>query len=88
VLDDCSSDGSVKMIEHCAEVAGRRIRLVTNEKNSGNVFKQWELGLSLCRGSKVWIAEADDLSSPSFLSRSVASFKKDTCLSFTDYAQA
>jgi len=87
VLDDCSSDGSLKMIERCAAMAKRKIRLVANTSNSGNVFKQWESGLSLCRGSRVWIAEADDLASPSFLSRSIAGFKKDTVLSFTDSSQ-
>ncbi|NND89520.1 MAG: glycosyltransferase [Granulosicoccus sp.] len=87
VLDDCSSDHSLKVIERCADLCGRTIRLVANRENSGNVFKQWELGLSLSRGRRVWIAEADDLAAPSFLSRSLASFKKDTRLSFTDSAQ-
>ena len=87
VLDDCSTDQSLKIIDKCAQIARRKIRVVANETNSGNVFRQWKLGLSLCRGDTVWIAEADDLAAPTFLSRSLNAFKADTCFSFTDSAQ-
>ncbi len=87
VLDDQSKDNSVEAITALAETAGRIVNLQVNTKNSGNVFKQWHKGMKLCRGNKVWIAEADDLASPAFLSRSVAAFNSSTCLSFTDSAQ-
>jgi len=38
VLDDLSSDNSVETIRQSARIADRKIRLVENEKNSGNVF--------------------------------------------------
>ncbi len=87
VLDDKSPDNSLEVIKQSAKIAGRNIRLEANSSNSGNVFKQWSLGLSMCRGTHVWIAEADDLAEPQFLSVSVAAFKNNTCLSFTDSAQ-
>jgi len=87
VLDDNSTDNSLGIINHCAKLARRKIRVIANETNSGNVFSQWKLGLSVCRGSHVWIAEADDGARPEFLSRSVASFKHNTRLSFTNSAQ-
>lgn len=87
VLDDKSSDNSLEVIKQIARIAGRKIKLVVNDQNSGNVFKQWKLGLSLCRGSHVWIAEADDLAKSEFLSRSAAAFKNNTYLSFCDSEQ-
>ena len=87
VLDDMSTDNSLAVIKQSAKIAGRKIKIVANERNSGNVFKQWKLGLSLSRGSHIWIAEADDLAKPEFLSKSVASFKNNTRFSFCDSEQ-
>ena len=87
VLDDCSPDGSVEVIEETLERSGRIAALEVNEKNSGNTFVQWTKGLSLCRGDYVWIAEADDLAEPDFLTESLARFGQETVLSFTDSAQ-
>jgi glycosyltransferase involved in cell wall biosynthesis len=87
VLDDMSTDNSLEIIRQCAKIAGRKIRIVTNEENSGNVFKQWKLGLALSRGTHLWIAEADDLAKPEFLSSSSDSFKKNTRFSFCDSEQ-
>lgn len=87
VLDDMSTDNSLEIIKQSAKIAGRKIRVVANETNSGNVFQQWKLGLSLSSGSHIWIAEADDIAKPEFLSRSLASFKNNTCFSFCDSEQ-
>jgi len=87
VLDDNSSDNSVETIKQCARIAGRKVRIEANNKNSGNVFRQWKKGLSLSRGSHIWIAEADDLASSDFLSQSISAFKANTRLSFTNSSQ-
>lgn len=87
VLDDKSSDNSVDIIQHGARLAKRKIKLMANTQNSGNVFRQWRLGLSLCRGSHVWIAEADDGAKPEFLSRSLSAYTGETRLSFTNSVQ-
>ena len=87
VLDDCSSDKSVSTIENVAKELGRDIRLVTNDENSGNVFAQWKKGIELCRGTHLWIAEADDQSSDSFLKASLDAFDDQTVLSFCDSQQ-
>jgi glycosyltransferase involved in cell wall biosynthesis len=68
VLDDASTDGSVAVIERLAAERGVHLRVVHNEANSGSVFKQWEKGVELARGDYIWIAEADDLAEPEFLS--------------------
>ena len=87
VLDDCSSDNSVEIIEQFAKDASRIVSLIPNKSNSGNVFRQWNKGVNLCRGDYVWIAEADDLSDPLFISESLAAFDESTALSFTDSIQ-
>ena len=85
VLDDCSSDDSLAEIEKLNGVFGRDLTLVENEANSGNVFAQWAKGVSLCRGDLVWIAEADDLSDPSFVETLAAHFEdKKTLLAFSN----
>ncbi len=87
VLDDCSSDGSVARIQDVVKQANRSIRFSPNVTNSGNTFKQWKKGMSMVRGDLVWIAEADDWASPTFVSGSVASHTDTTALSFTDSVQ-
>lgn len=87
LLDDCSSDDSIAVARAFSEKAGRRIRIVPNEKNSNSVFRQWEKGVRLARGEVIWIAEADDSCTPSFLSDLIPRFTGDTLLGFCDSAQ-
>lgn len=72
VLDDASRDDSVAAITTASEAAARTVELLVNRRNSGSVFRQWKRGLDDVRGEVVWIAEADDGSSPHFLERLVA----------------
>lgn len=69
LLDDCSTDNSKEVIEEYAKKYPDLIKVVMNETNSGNVFKQWSKGFELATGDYVWIAEADDLSDISFLKK-------------------
>ena len=77
VLDDCSADDSLAVIPKVAAEAGRAVRLVPNEVNSGSVFAQWRKAAELAEGEFVWIAEADDLSDPAFLARTLALLQAD-----------
>lgn len=85
VLDDKSSDNSVSVIEGTAELHQRNIELLTNEKNSGSVFRQWDKGARAAKGELLWIAEADDLSAPDFVSELVAG--EDFDLAYCDSIQ-
>ncbi|WP_394347668.1 glycoside hydrolase family 99-like domain-containing protein [Rhodobacter capsulatus] len=88
VLDDRSTDDSLERIRAFAARCGRPIRIVPNAVNSGNVFRQWIKGLELTQGDYVWIAEADDLAEPDFLTTAMRGFEKPgTVLSYTDSAQ-
>ena len=92
VLDDASSDESVKLIrQKIAEVKRRypklRVRIVENEKNSGKTIAAWKKGIELAKGDYVWIAEADDLCSQGFLKEAMKGFEDpEVVLSYTESA--
>ncbi|MDO4398740.1 MAG: glycosyltransferase family 2 protein [Candidatus Saccharibacteria bacterium] len=79
ILDDCSTDGSVDVIEKELERIKKkypsiRVQFIRNKKNSGKAMKQWKKGFELAKGDYVWIAEADDLSSRRFLEEVMRGF--------------
>lgn len=85
VLDDCSTDASVTELERLSGTLQRDFTLIENEVNSSNVFAQWQRGLEAATGDLVWIAEADDLSDPSFLDKLVSMFDDPAVLmAFSD----
>ena len=66
-LDDCSSDNSIEVIKDFANNCAITVKLISNEVNSGSVFKQWAKGIANAGGDYIWITEADDLCERSFL---------------------
>ena len=87
VLEDKSPDNSLKVIESVIAKSGRRVKVIVNETNSGNTFRQWEKGLKEARGDLLWIAEADDLASDRFVSELVSTFTDNTDIGFTNSKQ-
>lgn len=89
-LDDCSTDGSQKVITELVRSIKKQhpsIKLVTNfnRKNSKNVFSQWQKGISLASSEYIWICELDDSSSPTFLDTAMQGLKQpDVILSYTN----
>ena len=65
IIDDASSDNSIDIIS--GYLADKRIRTVFRKKNSGNLFKNWNLGVKQARGEYIWIAESDDYADTRFL---------------------
>ena len=59
ILDDCSTDNSIEII-NCYKENPHLSKIVLNETNSGNTFKQWDNGIKLAKGDIIWIAESDD----------------------------
>lgn len=82
VLDDASSDESISVIMKLADERQRDLSLVINEENSGSVFAQWTKAAEMATGEFLWIAEADDLSEPTFLSSLLALMKSDPSIGF------
>ncbi len=86
VLDDKSPDNSIEVIRDTAFNHNRQISLVVNEENSGSVFKQWKKSSDLAEGEFLWIAEADDLAEPEFLS-TIMSGDTSFTMAYTDSKQ-
>lgn len=91
ILDDASTDNSVKIIESLlpnikSVHPDLKIKFIKNEKNSGKAILQWQKGFELATGDYIWIAEADDLSDKKFLEEVLKPFKKDpeVVLSYTE----
>ena len=69
ILDDCSTDNSLEIINQIVSCINKyiNVKVVLNEKNSGNAFSQWQKGFKLASGDYVWICEADDYCKKNFL---------------------
>src|SRR6266496_360731 len=70
-LDDASTDESREVYNRFA-ADDSRLRGMFQQRNSGNVFVQWNRGVRATRGEYVWIAESDDMADPRLLQRLVA----------------
>ena len=82
ILDDASTDNSFDVIEQVAERRERDVTLIINERHSGSAFEQWERAVETATGEFIWIAEADDLAAPSFLSRLAEAMRRDPGIAF------
>lgn len=74
VLDDASTDDSREVITRLLERCPFPFRTAFNETGTGNPFRQWQRGLSMARGSLIWICESDDFADSRFLEHLVPNF--------------
>ena len=87
ILDDCSTDNSVSVIEEKIKSipSNIRVRFLKNRTNSGNVFAQWQKAFREAQGDYVWIAEADDSCNIRFLETVVQGFQnRNVVLSYCE----
>jgi len=79
ILDDKSSDDSIKVIDQIVSKIKKYVNVKTiyNEKNSGSAFKQWKRGFEEATGDYVWIAEADDYCQSNLISNLVKPIKNN-----------
>lgn len=89
ILDDCSTDESVKVIEEKIKtITDIPVQFVKNETNSGCVFKQWKKGFDLAKGDYIWIAEADDSAENNFVEELIKAFEDEkVVLSYCESAR-
>ena len=80
LLDDCSRDGSQKILEEYCNRYPQQTQLIINDANSGGVFFQWEKGLAKAAGELVWIAESDDWCSDNFIEELVKYFADEAVM--------
>ncbi|MDE8347403.1 MAG: glycoside hydrolase family 99-like domain-containing protein, partial [Acidocella sp.] len=76
LLDDASTDASLEVAAATAAQAGREIKILANEKNSGSVFAQWRRAAAEARGDYIWLCEADDAAHPSLLAALVEAMER------------
>lgn len=86
ILDDCSTDNSVKIIQEYA-TKDNRIKTLFNRENSGSPFKQWKKGIELATSDLIWIAESDDFSDYYFI-QSLLPFFEEAPLVGVAYCQS
>ncbi|MBR4152924.1 MAG: glycosyltransferase family 2 protein [Selenomonadaceae bacterium] len=60
VVDDCSTDNSVKVVESFREKFGGRLYLEKTKKNSGNGTLPRNIGLKFSRGEYIFFMDNDD----------------------------
>lgn len=63
------ANDSVAVAQAAARDAGREMRVIANERNSGSVFAQWRRAAAAAAGEFIWLCEADDSAAPEFLAR-------------------
>jgi len=76
LLDDCSTDNSVEVLEKYANHP-KVSHFIINEENSGSPFKQWNKGVTLSKGEYIWIAESDDYADETFLEKLVPTLNQN-----------
>lgn len=76
LLDDCSTDNSVEILESYA-LNSKVSHFIINRTNSGSTFKQWEKGIQLAKGDYIWIAESDDWAEETFLEECMAKIQEN-----------
>lgn len=78
IIDDCSTDGSVKILNAFVEKHKHKVaNFILNETNSGSGYKSWEKGIALAQSEYIWIAETDDYCDTNFLNELVEVLDKD-----------
>lgn len=83
LLDDCSTDGSLAILDSWVK-KDDRFRLYRNDTNSGSTFAQWNKGADLARGDYLWFAESDDWADTELLGTLVPILDKlpNLCIAF------
>jgi len=80
LLDDCSNDDSVAILNDYAKRYPLKTICRFNDVNSGQIFNQWKQGLELATGELVWIAESDDYCSENLLEELVRYFQNQAVM--------
>lgn len=73
IVDDCSKDGTVRVLEEYA-AKDSRISIYRNEKNLG-MSGNWNRALSLTKGEFIRLMCADDLLVPTCIEREIEAFE-------------
>jgi glycosyltransferase involved in cell wall biosynthesis len=76
IIDDCSSDGTVKVLESYSD---SRIKLIQNTENLG-LTKNLNKALDIAKGEFIARMDADDISLPTRFEKQVKAFRSNNAL--------
>lgn len=84
IIDDCSKDNSVTILEDFANRNKEKVKyFIKNKINSGSGYNSWKKGIELSDSKYIWIAETDDYSDSTFLENQIEVLEKtNAVLSF------
>lgn len=86
IIDDCSTDNSVEIIQSFADI-DERICLYVNESNKGAAYSR-NRALSIAKGKWIAFLDSDDLWMPDKLEKQIAFMQKNEYVySYTTYEQ-
>jgi glycosyltransferase involved in cell wall biosynthesis len=77
IVDDCSSDGTVGIVEVFAEVAPFPVEILVNDKNIGYA-QNFGVALSRCSGDLVFLSDQDDVWFPDKIETIIRHLENDT----------
>jgi glycosyltransferase involved in cell wall biosynthesis len=77
IVDDCSSDGTVGIVEVFAEVAPFPVEILVNDKNIGYA-QNFGVALSRCSGDLVFLSDQDDVWFPDKIETIIGHLENDT----------
>lgn len=85
LIDDCSSDSTLKILEHYSHV-DERIRIFKTEKPSGSPTLPRNIGIKECKGEIILFLDSDDVITPKKLEEQVPLFDDpQTAIVFSNY---
>lgn len=67
IIDDCSTDDSVKIIKKYISNQSIPTQLIVNIENTGSGYYNWISGIKMAKNDLIWIAESDDYCDLTFL---------------------
>ena len=67
IIDDCSTDNSIELIEDYIKDKKVNTKLIKNETNLGSGYFNWIKGIEESKTEFIWIAEADDYCELNFI---------------------
>ena len=86
VIDDCSNDGSAKIISDLAK-KDVRVRPLKTSHNSGGPATPRNIGMSVAQGEFIAFLDADDIWEPGKLTIQLSHMKDDTVAVFSGFDQ-
>jgi glycosyltransferase involved in cell wall biosynthesis len=74
IIDDCSTDNSVSIINKYIADKIIPTKLIVNKKNTGSGYYNWIKGFEMATSDLIWIAESDDYCDNTFIETLIKEF--------------